>query len=121
MQTDLFINGAYSSPAKGARFPVIEPATERELGSVALAGEEDEFCANSAGEKETINRRNALFSERTTNNLNPQCSVQCFRARLEVGRSRGPVGKRRLARPKKSNFPAGRCIRFGIGPWGVNE
>ena len=41
MQTDLFINGAYTAPAKAARFPVIEPATERELASVAMAGEDD--------------------------------------------------------------------------------
>lgn len=51
MQTDLFINGAYSSPAKGARFPVIEPATERELGSVALAGEEDVARAVAAARR----------------------------------------------------------------------
>jgi aminomuconate-semialdehyde/2-hydroxymuconate-6-semialdehyde dehydrogenase len=41
MQTDLFINGAYTGPAGGARFPVIEPATECELASVAMAAEAD--------------------------------------------------------------------------------
>ena len=41
MQTNLFINGAYTTAVNGARLAVIEPATERELASVALAGEED--------------------------------------------------------------------------------
>ncbi|HTW88277.1 MAG TPA: aldehyde dehydrogenase [Candidatus Binataceae bacterium] len=41
MQTDLFINGAYTAAINGARLPVIEPATECELASVPIAGEED--------------------------------------------------------------------------------
>ncbi len=48
MQTDLFINGIYTPPVRGMRFPVIEPATEGELGSVALAGEEDVALAVAA-------------------------------------------------------------------------
>jgi len=41
MQIDLFINGAYTAAINGARLPVIEPATECELASVPIAGEED--------------------------------------------------------------------------------
>ncbi|MGH7905965.1 MAG: aldehyde dehydrogenase [Candidatus Binataceae bacterium] len=41
MHTDLYISGRYLPPAKDARFPDIEPATERELAKVALAGEDD--------------------------------------------------------------------------------
>ncbi len=41
MPTDLFIGGAYRSAAHNARFPVIEPATERELAQVAIAAEQD--------------------------------------------------------------------------------
>jgi aminomuconate-semialdehyde/2-hydroxymuconate-6-semialdehyde dehydrogenase len=48
MQTDLFIDGRYRPAAAGARFAVIEPATERELASVAMAGEEDVAAAAAA-------------------------------------------------------------------------
>jgi len=41
MQTDLFIGGKYVAPAGGNRFPDIEPATESELASVAMASETD--------------------------------------------------------------------------------
>lgn len=37
----------------------------------AERGEEDEFCANTTVENETINAREALIEERTTDNLNP--------------------------------------------------
>src|SRR5271170_7331839 len=41
MQTDLFIGGKYVAPGGGNRFPDIEPATESELASVAMASETD--------------------------------------------------------------------------------
>jgi hypothetical protein len=52
---------------------VCAPAAVAEGG-----GEENEFCANAAAEKETIAAKQTLLKERATNNLNPQFSVQSF-------------------------------------------
>jgi acyl-CoA reductase-like NAD-dependent aldehyde dehydrogenase len=41
METRLFIAGRYLDAAKSARFPDVEPATERELAQVASAGADD--------------------------------------------------------------------------------
>jgi acyl-CoA reductase-like NAD-dependent aldehyde dehydrogenase len=41
MQTDLFIGGSYVKPSDGGRFSDIEPATEGELASVAIASAAD--------------------------------------------------------------------------------
>jgi len=41
METRLFIAGRYLDAAGSARFPVIEPATERELAQVASASADD--------------------------------------------------------------------------------
>ena len=41
METRLFIAGRYVDAAKSARFPDVEPATERELAEVASASDDD--------------------------------------------------------------------------------
>lgn len=48
MQTDLFINNEFVAPAKGARFDVINPATEEVLAQVGEAGPEGVAAAVAA-------------------------------------------------------------------------
>ncbi|OWY05134.1 MULTISPECIES: NAD-dependent succinate-semialdehyde dehydrogenase [unclassified Thioclava] len=50
-QTDLYIDGAWRQGAKGARFDVINPATEEVLASVASAEIEDADAALDAAQK----------------------------------------------------------------------
>ncbi|HHV68033.1 MAG TPA: NAD-dependent succinate-semialdehyde dehydrogenase [Ochrobactrum intermedium] len=40
-RTDLFINGTWRAPTEGRYVPVINPATGKEIGSVAMASRED--------------------------------------------------------------------------------
>ncbi|MBM3607542.1 MAG: NAD-dependent succinate-semialdehyde dehydrogenase, partial [Alphaproteobacteria bacterium] len=49
--SDLYINGAFVEAKDGARFDVINPATEELLASVASAGEADTMIALDAAEK----------------------------------------------------------------------
>ena len=46
--TDLWIGGKWRKSADGARFDVIDPATERKVASVASAGIEDATAALDA-------------------------------------------------------------------------
>lgn len=46
--TNLFINGVWQESKSGARIPVIDPATEQKIGSVAHAGREDLDAALAA-------------------------------------------------------------------------
>lgn len=45
---ELFINGAWVAPAKGGRYPIINPATEEQIGTIPAATAEDVEAAVQA-------------------------------------------------------------------------
>src|SRR5215207_9367604 len=51
VDTQLFINGKWQEPAEGKTLPVVNPATDKEIGHVAHAGRPDLDRALEAAQK----------------------------------------------------------------------
>jgi len=100
-ERDLFINNTWRPGSTGERIPVVDPATEKEIGSAAAAASEDVDAAVAAARtafdsgpwpRLTLRERAEIltrFAEELEKDTDPVTEVLVAETGLTIGQSRG--------------------------------